>query len=242
MNQAYTGLPGRSMGRKSKTQYLTEGILGQHLALSVAAHLARTQLVPDPLNVYDAQHMADMLDAVGNALARVAPVYVRDADGKEPRQLMEAELEGARVKRAATVLALRDGRTLSAVSIKRADLRQAIAILKAVGVPELAAARREPQPPKAQPPDRLAQLRARMSEIDALLKPPFVASQLERASALMVSIARAAPQGRLSNMAMRLMSAVHDARSRGAGDDGEIQVLLARLRAAVEETERLEQR
>jgi hypothetical protein len=227
-----------AMGRKTLTQQLTDSILGQHLALAVAAHLARTQLVPDPLNVYDAQHMGDMLDAIANALARVAPLYVRDANGKEPRQLMEAELEGARVKHGATVLALNDGRALSTVSIKRADLRQAIAILKTVGIPELVGVAKRPEPPpQPQSLDRFAHLQTQIAEIERLLTPPFVSNQLERASALMVSIARGATHGRVSNMAMRLMSAVHDARARDAADDDQVRTMLARLHTAVEEAE-----
>lgn len=225
------------MGRKSKTWQLAENSLGQHLALSVAAHLARTQLLPDPLKVYDAQHMSDMLDAVGNALARVAPLYVRDASAAEPRQLMEADLDGARVMRGAALIVLRDGRNLSAVSIKRADLRQAIAILKAAGIPELPAAAKPAEPRNPQPPDRLARLHAQMAEIDRLLGAPFVPSELERAADLMVAVARAAPPGRASNLAMRLMSAVHDARSRQASDDEQVRTMLARLRAALDEAE-----
>ena len=53
------------MGPKPKSQYFTDSIMGQHLALSVAAHLARTQLVSDPLAFSDAQHLSDMLDLVG---------------------------------------------------------------------------------------------------------------------------------------------------------------------------------
>src|SRR5688500_8345984 len=125
------------MARKSKTRELVESSLGQHLALSVAAHLARTQLVPDPLGAYDGQHITEMVDVVGNALARVAPLYVQDPKQGSARELTPLELDGAAVRRAATLLVLRDGRTLSSVSMKRADLRQAIAILKAVGIPGL---------------------------------------------------------------------------------------------------------
>lgn len=107
---------------------------GQHLALAIAAHLARTQLVPDPLNAYDAQHLRDSVEVVARALTRVAPLYVNGAADGELRQLSEAELEGAKVKNGADTLVLRDGRAFSAVLIKRADLRQAIAILKAVGI------------------------------------------------------------------------------------------------------------
>jgi hypothetical protein len=222
------------MGRKSKTQQLLDSTLGQHLALSVAAHLARTQLVPDPLTVYDGQHMMEMLDIVGNALSRVAPLYVMDAAAGAPRQLMEAELDGARVKRGATVFVLKDGRSLSGVSIKRVDLRQAIAILKAVGIEEFRP-RQPAQPPKAAEPDPGIAVRERIAEIEGLLRPPLAPAQVQRANSLLLSIARSASQGRVANVAMRLMSAVHDAR---AGEEGQIAVLTARLRAALEEEKR----
>ena len=65
-----------AMAKPSKTRQLTDGIAGQHLALSVAAHLARTQLIPDPARVYDSQHLGEMLSVVAAALARTAPLYV----------------------------------------------------------------------------------------------------------------------------------------------------------------------
>lgn len=153
------------MGRKSKAQQLVASSLGQHLALSVAAHLARTQLVPDPLNTYDGQHLAEMLDVVGNALARVAPLYVQDAKSGSARELTPAELEGASVQHSAIVLVLKDGRTLSSVSMKRADLRQAIAILKALSIPGLRGApANEPAAPKAVPPP----LAGHLTELESL--------------------------------------------------------------------------
>lgn len=223
------------MGRKSKTGQLTDSILGQHLALSVAAHLARSQLVPDPLNVYDSQHMGEMVDVVGNALARVAPLYVQDPLAGQPRQIMEAELDGAKVKRGATILVLKDGRSLSGVSIKRVDLRQAIAILKAVGVPELARAPREPAKVEPPPADRLVELRGALDEVEQLVKLPMVAAQAERANAKLLSIARHAPNGTISNLAMRLMSAVHEARDNPGPDGRQIALMLARLRDSIGE-------
>lgn len=222
--------------KTGRTRQLNDSILGQHLALSVAAHLARTQLVPDPLSIYDGQHLTEMLDLIARALAKVAPVYVKDTAAGEPRELAAAELEGATVRRGATLLALKDGRTFSSVTIKRADLRQAIAILKAVGIEEL---RREPQPePPAQPPaGRAVSLKARIEEVDALLRAPLVPAQLERANREMVAIAREASNGRVSNYAMRLMSAVQQAR--GAEDlPDSVRAELARLRAAIDETDR----
>src|SRR5688500_5664556 len=109
------------MGRQSHTRKLIETNLGQHLAISVAAHLARMHLVPDPLNVYDGKHLSDTVDAVANALAKVAPLYVLDTKNGTQRELTPVELEGATMREAATKLVLKDGHTLSGVSIKRAD-------------------------------------------------------------------------------------------------------------------------
>ena len=105
------------MGRRSTTQRLTETIAGQHLALSVAAHLARSQLVRDPLSPYDARHLLDVLDAVGSAICRVAQLYVLDAKTGQRRELSATELEGAKAKAGATIVVLRDGQALSGVSV-----------------------------------------------------------------------------------------------------------------------------
>jgi hypothetical protein len=224
-----------SMGRKSsRTQHLTESILGQHLALSVAAHLARTQLIPDPLTPYDGQHMSETIDVVASALARVVPLYVNDPKVGALRELAEPEREGATIRRGATLVVLRDGRTLSSVSIKRGDLRQAIAILKAIGVPELV--RRAPPPATPAPaPDRRSELAAQVLELERTLIPPVLPERRERCNRLLIAMARAAPHGRIANLAMRLMSAVHDARANDAGDGTQVGVLMARLRAAVQE-------
>lgn len=221
------------MARKSKTQQLAEGIAGQHVSLAVAAHLARTQLVPDPLKPYDGQHLSEMLDVMARALARTAALHQIDAQTGLTRELTPAELEGAAPKRGATVLVLKDGRTLSGVSVKRADLRQAIALLKAIGLPELP----PPPPPthKAPSDDGNGEaLRARLAEIEGLLKAPLLPAQVDRAKAHAVWIARHAPQGRIANLAMQLMSALHE--SRGTEDiPGGFRMALARLRAAMDE-------
>jgi hypothetical protein len=199
---------------KSKVRHSTDGILGQHLALSVAAHLARTQLVPDPLAIHDARELAEMLDIVAGALAKVAPLYVQDPGSGTPRPLMPNELE--------------DGRSLSSVFIKRSDLRQAIALLKALGIPELQGPRaqaEEPKPKAAEPGDPLETV----AELEKLLSAPLLPLQAERASRLLVSIARHAPRGRVANLAMQLMSALHESRYEV------VEPFLAQLRAAMEE-------
>lgn len=120
------------MGRRSNA--FDGAISGRLLALGVAAHLARSQLVPDPLKPYDAQHLAESLDAVARALARVAPLYLLDARNGTTRELAASELEGASVTQGGNRVLLRDGSTLSDVCIRRADLRQAIALLRTVGI------------------------------------------------------------------------------------------------------------
>jgi hypothetical protein len=122
---------------RSRTEALSEEIRGQHLALPVAAYFACTRLVADPLRVYDVQHLNDLLELAASALCKLAPVYVADPEGAPMRRLAQHELEGARLQRGATRLVLRDGRTLSSLSVRRSDLRQAIAVLQAVGIPQL---------------------------------------------------------------------------------------------------------
>jgi len=223
------------MARKSKTQQLAEGISGQHVSLAVAAHLARSQLVPEPLQAYDGQHLAEMLDVMAQALTRSAALHQIDAQTGLTRELSPAELEGAVARRGATELVLKDGRTLSGVSVKRADLRQAIALLHTIGVPELAAA---PPPAVAGKPVVNANgeaLRARLAEVENLLQPPLLPAQVERAKAGAVWIARHAPHGRVANLAMQLMSALHESQSIDEIPGG-FRMALARLRAAFEET------
>ncbi len=226
------------MGRKSKPKELVETTVGQHLALSVAAHLARTQLVPDPLNVCDEERLVKSVDVIANALLRVTPLYTKDIRTGKSHQLSDVELQGARATNGAQNLLLSDGRILSSVAIKRADLRQAIAILKTVGMPDLAGVTnlQEEQPSAGQPPDRMVWLLAQLSEIEELLMSRLPPEQVERANSLAVAIARSAPHGRIANLAMRLMSAIQEARN--GGDEKTVPLMLAGLRSAIEETGR----
>jgi hypothetical protein len=230
----------RMPSARSRTQPFSDSVAGQHLALSVAAHLARTQLVPEPLKVYDSQHLSEMMNHVAMALARTATLYVYDGSPGEPRQLTPAELEGAVAKRSATVLVLKGGRALAGVSMRRGDLRQAIAILKAIGLQEIAP--QLPVPPDDARPGKPASpeingeaLLARLAEIEVLLQPPLIAAQVDKAKAGALFIARHAPHGRVANLAMQLMSALQEA----CGTDdvpGGFRMSLARLRAALHET------
>ena len=115
-------------------------------------------------------------------------------------------------------------------------MRQAIAILRTIGIPELV--RGAPEAPKPQPEaGRLALLAGQVREVERMLRPPFVREQFDRCNRLLLAIARHAPDGRLANTAMCLMTAVQRAGSSGAQDD-EIPGLVARLRAAVDEGNR----
>lgn len=222
--------------RRTPTQRLAESIAGQHLALSVAAHLARSQLISDPHAVYDSQHLNEMLDLVATALARNSPLYVLDAQTGVPRQLTAAELHGAEVRRGATVLQLKDGRALAGVSIRRGELRQAIAILKTIGLHEIAPqyVPAEPGPASEQRGAGDEHLLERLDEMEALLAPPLIAERVEKAKATALFIARHARHGRVANLSMQLMSSLHDAR---AVEDvpGGFRMGLARLRAALEQ-------
>jgi hypothetical protein len=220
------------MAKRTPTERLVDDLRSQHIALSVAAGLARTQLIPDPTRVYDSQHLSDSLNHVARGLAKVAQLYLA-IPGETPRPLAPMELEGAQILRGATLLVLKDGRKLSAVSMKRADLRQAVAILKTIGIQELAPHAPAPaaaEPAPAERVDPLVQLR----EIERLLKVPLVAPQVSRANSLAVALARSAPQGRIANLAMQLVSAVHEARDEQTQDAERLTMALARLRDALE--------
>ena len=207
---------------------------GQHVALAAAAQLARTQLIPDSLRNDQGAPPSDLLNSVAQALARTAVLHVIDERSGETRELGAAELEGAVVERGATRLVLKDGRALSGVSVRRAELRQAIARLKTAGLPELAL----PQPPAA--PEKTGldgsdeAVRARFAELEKLLTPPLLPEQVDRAKAGAVWIARHASQGRVANLAMQLMSALHE--TTGSEEiPGGFRMALARLRAALEQ-------
>lgn len=217
------------MATRSRVQQRAE--MGERLALPVAAQLARTQLVQQPAGG-NGEHSGETLNRVAQALASTAPLQITDAHTGETRTLSAAELQGAAAKDGAALLVLNDGRTLAGVSIRRVDLRQAIAILKAVGLKDAAPA------PAAAPPvhgrNGADVLRARFAEIEELLRGPLLPAQVERAKAGAVWIARHAAQGRVANLAMQLMSALHE--TRGTDEmPGGYRMTLARLRAALRE-------
>ena len=214
---------GTAMGRKPKKDEPTDTAVGQHVAFSVAVRLVSVELAQD------ARHPTpSTLNVIGNALTRVVPVYLQRRGAARPRALSDGELEGAEVMHSATVLVLKDGRSLSSVSIRRRDLKRGIALLRTVGIPELGKARQgAPESPHKELLDKLA-------EIEKLVRPPLLPSQLDRVSVLAVAIARHAPDGGTAHLAMRLLSALHDARKGGEkAESRAIETIVARLREAI---------
>jgi len=201
-----------------KTQGLRDAILGQHLSLTVAAHLARVQLVSNPLARYDAEHIIQMVELVAGALVKVAPLYVSGEAGATPREIRAAELEGATVGQGGALLVLKDGRMLSGISIKRGDLRHAIAVLRSVGVPGLE--QRERKPALAPSPDPLQML----ERIEALTRQAGPPREL---NALLATLARHAADERVANLALQLMSALHES------NDDRVVLALAQLRTVL---------
>jgi len=105
----------------------------RHVAVSVAAAVAYNELLPARTGKpYDAEHFAAMLDFVAAALAKLAPIYV-DGAADTPRQLGVQEMEGVRIYRGATRLALADGTVFEKFTMRSRDARDAIVILRRAG-------------------------------------------------------------------------------------------------------------
>ena len=105
-----------------------------HIGLNTASGIAYDQLAEKKRSFYDGERFDEVLNQVGQALIRLAPVFTIEPDGREPRRLEEAELFEARVIRGASALVLADGRRFNDLSIQRADLAGAITILRSTGV------------------------------------------------------------------------------------------------------------
>lgn len=216
-----------TVARKANTKRLLEDGLGEHIGLAAAAHLARAHLLPDPLKADKTGRFEDTLDLVGQALAKVAPLYVRDANAKLPRELSPLELEGASVRRGAKAVVLKDGRTLTSATIKRADLRQGVAVLQATGIPGLVPPSRSQQIGPPPNPEPFVEMIALYEELERLLRPPLIPAQVKEANSIATRLARKAPHGRVANLAMQLISAIRA--------EQDVDVALAKLRTALEQ-------
>lgn len=208
-------------------------LFGDHLPLSLAAHLARSQLMDDQLARYNTRQLFQMLDAVARALLKTARVHARDGEDAAPRELTPLELEGAQVLDGGRVVVFADGRKLATVSILRSELRDAIAVLRTVGIPELGLPTPEPAKPRR---GETLDPAAALAELECLLRPPLVSPQLERANRILILLARNAKPARSANLAMQLMSALHDSRGKDTLSH-RVPLLLAQLGAILRQGE-----
>jgi hypothetical protein len=98
------------------------------LALSTAAAVVYHQIAGATSE--SADEIIDVLNAVASAIANVAPIYTADRPSGTPRQLAPIELIHCRFERGATVLKTSFGLEYRHLSIRRDDMRTAIAILR----------------------------------------------------------------------------------------------------------------
>ena len=91
------------------------------------------------------------------------------------------------------------------------------------------------QPARAPTTQHLAIL-GRLSELERLIRPPLLPSQLERADALAVAIARNAPDAVIAMLGTRLVRAIQDASAAGeSADIRPIALIVAQVRAALDQ-------
>jgi hypothetical protein len=90
-----------------------------------------------------------------------------------------------------------------------------------------------PGPAPRAPAVQLAIL-GKLAEIERLVRPPLLPSQLERAHSLALSIARNAPDGVIAMLGTRLVRAIQDARAGDSADNRAIALILARIRASLD--------
>jgi hypothetical protein len=214
---------------KDKTTRLAEGIRNQHVGMSVAAGIARAQLAPNPVGVYDARQLSEMLEVMAAAIARVAPIHAMNARTGEVRRLTEEDLEGASFARGATALVLKDGTAIAGVSITRGDLRHAVLVLKTVGFQ----AEADADKPDLEPA-RAANVDALVAEIEQLLLLPLTPEYIDKVNRLTMKIVRAARTGPIVNHAMQLISALHHARVKVEKHSSAVDAALAALQRSIE--------
>ena len=112
----------------------TKGIGDPQVALSTAAAVVYQQVMGVPVPAGSAADAAVILDRVAGAIANVAPIYTADRPSGTPRQLAPIELIHCRFVGGAARLRTSFGLEYGALSIRREDMRSAIAILKGARV------------------------------------------------------------------------------------------------------------
>ena len=100
----------------------------EFVALSTAAAVVYHQIAGATTESTD--EVIEVLNAVASAIANVAPIYTSDRPTGTPRQLAPIELIHCRFERGATVLKTSFGLEYGNLSIRRDDMRSALAILR----------------------------------------------------------------------------------------------------------------
>lgn len=104
------------------------------VALSTAAAVVYQQVMGAAVPAGSAEQAAAILDHVAGAIANVAPIYTADRPTGTPRQLAPIELIHCRFRGGAARVQTSFGLEYGALSIRREDMRSAIAILKGARV------------------------------------------------------------------------------------------------------------
>jgi hypothetical protein len=102
----------------------------EHLSLPVAAAQTFYQVSGSATVIKNAAHLDRILNDVAHAITNVVPIHV--PDGQATRQVSAIELLESSFMRGATVLKLKDGTELKKLTIRRRDMRAAVALLIAV--------------------------------------------------------------------------------------------------------------
>lgn len=112
----------------------TTGTGEPHVSLPTAAAVVYQQVMGTAVPSASPTESAVILDRVAGAIANVAPIYTADRPSGEPRQLAPIELIHCRFEGGALRMRTSFGLEYGALSIRRDDMRAAIAILKGAGV------------------------------------------------------------------------------------------------------------
>ena len=100
---------------------------------AASAVLFRQMAAGQPASYSNFEHYSEVLNLVASALAKLAPISTGDSSSR--RLLTELELLQGKFLKSATLLAFDDGRApLSALTIRRGDLREASEVLLRVGI------------------------------------------------------------------------------------------------------------
>ncbi len=106
----------------------------EHVALPTAAIVVYHRITGALVEFSDAAEMNEVLQRVSHVLSNVVPIYSLDEDSATPRQLSPGDLLNRAFQRGATMLRKSDGTECHGLTVRRDDMRSAIAILSRAGI------------------------------------------------------------------------------------------------------------